>query len=171
MSQVIDTNVPVNANRALEPTPPDVLLGCIWACVDAIERVVKQGGLVLDQGDEIFDEYRENLCLSGQPGQGDKFMKWVHDHRWGFPDEDRVAITKTNDSYAEFPEHDGLKDVDLSDRKFIAVANAHPSKPSILQSTDSKWWGWKDALADAGITVEFLCENWIKQKYQEKMGK
>ena len=97
-------------------------------------------------------------------------MKWVHDHRWGFPDEDRVPITKTRDTYEEFPDHPGLENFDLSDRKFVAVANAHPAKPQSLEATDSKWWGWKDALAEAGITVIFLCEDWIKKKYKEKMG-
>ena len=46
---------------------------------------------------------------------------------------------------------------DKSDQKFIAVAHAHPDKPVILQSSDSKWWGWKDALSEVGIDVQFLC--------------
>ena len=97
-------------------------------------------------------------------------MKWVHDHRWG-PKCDRIEITKNNSSYNEFPDttkHPGLAHFDRSDRKFVAVANAHPDKPPILQATDSKWWGWKDALAEAGIKVHFLCECYIKTKYEEK---
>ncbi len=108
--------------------------------------------------------------MRGQPGVGDLFLKWVHDHRWSFPSEDRVAITKDGDSYKEFPDHPALVEFDRSDRKFVAVANAHPRKPPILEATDSKWWGWKDALEDAGIEVVFLCEDWIEKKYNEKMG-
>jgi hypothetical protein len=138
--------------------------------VEAVEHVVKNGGLVLDAGNEIFDEYRQQLSLKGQPGVGDRFMKWVHDHRWKFPTANRVTITKNGDSYDEFPVHDGLIHFDNADRKFIAVANAHHAKPSILQATDSKWWGWKDALAEAGITVRFVCPVYVEAKYREKVG-
>ncbi|MCP4749267.1 MAG: hypothetical protein GY866_00095, partial [Proteobacteria bacterium] len=72
--------------------------------------------------------------------------------------------------YDEFPEHDGLKNFDISDRKFVAVANAHPDKPPILEATDSNWWGWKDSLAEIGITVTFLCPAYAEGKYSEKMG-
>lgn len=168
---LVDTNVPKIANLALDPDSiPDDLTGCVVSCIKAIEHVVKKGGLVIDSGDEIFDEYRHELSMKGQPGVGDKFMKWVHDNRWGFPEVDRVTITKNGDSYDEFPDHDGLTDFDISDRKFIAVSNAHPDKPPILQAVDSKWWGWKDALAEAGITVNFLCPDYIKVKYAEKIG-
>lgn len=170
--RIVDTNVPATANLAIDPESiEDDKLACVLACVQAIVDVVNNGGLVLDAGDEIFDEYRANLRMAGQPGVGDRFMRWVHDHRWGFPEEDRVEITKSGDSYEEFPDHPGLADFDLSDRMFVAVANAHPAKPPILEATDSKWWGWKDALTEAGITVNFLCEDWIKKKYNEKMGK
>jgi hypothetical protein len=169
--RIVDTNVPATANLAVDPVSIDAdKLACVLACVEAIEDVVNRGGLVIDAGDEIFDEYRANLSMAGQPGVGDRFLKWVHDHRWGFPDQDRVMIAQDGNSYEEFPDHPGLADFDLSDRKFVAVANAHPDKPPILEATDSKWWGWKQALAEAGITVNFLCEGWIAQKHDEKMG-
>ncbi len=168
--RIVDTNVAINANRALDPTVLPEEIDCISACVEAIAAVTTKRGLVLDAGDEIYDEYRRNLSLSGSPGQGDRFMKWVHDHRWGLPNEDRVPITKVGDSYKEFPDHAGLENFDLSDRKFVAVANAHPTKPPILEATDSKWWGWKEPLVEVGITVIFLCEDWIQKKYNQKMG-
>jgi hypothetical protein len=152
----------------LDADTPDA---CILACVEAIEHVIKKRGLVLDSGDEIFDEYRRQLSMKGQPGVGDRFMKWVHDHRWSLPDSNRVTITKKEESYVEFPAHDGLENFDNSDRKFVAAANAHPEKPPILQATDSKWWGWKDFLAEAGITVHFLCPEYVETKYAEKIGK
>ena len=98
-------------------------------------------------------------------------MKWVHDNRWSLYASQRVSITKNGDSYDEFPIHAGLDDFDKSDRKFVAVANAHPDKPPILQATDCKWWEWKDALAESGITVYFLCPEYVEAKYAEKMGK
>jgi hypothetical protein len=97
-------------------------------------------------------------------------MKWVHDNRWKFPDKDRVKICKNGDSYCEFPNHPGLEDFDPSDRKFIAVSNAHSEKPPIMEATDSKWWGWRDALKEVGIEVRFVCPDYAKRKYREKMG-
>ncbi len=168
---LVDTNVPKTANLALAPDKvPHELTSCVLACVEAVEHVIKKRGLVIDAGDEIFDEYRQQLFMKGQPGVGDHFMKWVHDNRWSLPDSDRVTITKNGDSYDQFPDHESLAQFDSSDRKFIAVANAHQDKPPILQATDSKWWGWKDVLAEVGITVHFLCPDYAKAKYEEKMG-
>ncbi len=168
---VVDTNVPKTANLAVLPDSiPLELMGCVLACIEAVEHVVNRGGLVLDSTDEIFDEYRKHLSLRGQPGVGDQFMKWVHDNRWKFPDSDRVKISKKNNSYHEFPNHEGLTHFDNADRKFVAVANAHAEKPHILRATDSKWWGWKDALSEVGITVLFLCADYVQAKYEEKMG-
>jgi hypothetical protein len=168
---LVDTNVPKTANLALEPNKiPSELEQCVLACIEAVEHVVSIGKLVIDAGDEIYNEYRRQLSMSGQPGVGDFFMKWVHDHRYSFPETDRVEITKAGDSYNEFPQHDGLTDFDISDRKFIAVANFHIEKPPILQATDCKWWGWKEPLADVGVKVKFLCPNYVEDKYKEKMG-
>ena len=169
---LVDTNVPLMANRALALDKiPKEELACVLACVHAVEHVINNACLVTDDKNEIFDEYRKKLDMKGQPGVGDQFMKWVHDNRWGSRG-DRVTITKNDDSYNEFPnttEHPDLNGFDPSDRKFVAVANAHSEKPPILQATDSKWWGWQGALAEAEITVHFLCECYIKQKYKEKM--
>lgn len=168
---LVDTNVPKTANLALDPaTIPPELTGCVLACVEAVDHVVKMRCLVMDAGDEIFDEYRKQLSMRGQPGVGDRFMKWVHDNRWTLLDADRVTITKDGQSYVEFPDHHGLTQFDNADRKFIAVANAHPAKPPIIQATDSKWWGWKDALTEVGISVHFLCPDYVKAKHAEKMG-
>lgn len=169
---VVDTNVPKTANLAQAPDKiPLELIGCVLACIEAVEHVIQNRGLVIDNGDEIFDEYRQKLSMQGQPGVGDRFMKWVHDHRWGLPDSDRITITRNGDSYDQFPDHEGLDNFDLSDQKFVAVAYAHKEKPPILQATDSKWWGWKDALAKVAITVHFLCPEYVKTKYEKKMGR
>ncbi|MEO5367276.1 MAG: hypothetical protein H7831_13190 [Magnetococcus sp. WYHC-3] len=81
-----------------------------------------------------------------------------------------MTITKTGDSYKEFPAHDDLKGFDISDRKFVAVANAHPERPPIVQAGDSKWWGWNDALAEVGITVQFICPQYAETTFAKKMG-
>ncbi len=169
---LVDTNVPKTANLAIQPDPDsDVSYACVLACIEAVEHVIKKRCLIIDAGDEIFNEYRQQLSMKGQPGIGDRFMKWVHDYRWSLHDSQRVSITRSGESYDEFPIRDGLDNFDNSDRKFVAVSNAHADKPPILQATDSKWWGWKDALAEVGITVRFLCPEYVQAKYAEKMEK
>ncbi len=169
--RILDTNVPKTANLAIDPASvPDDLVDCVYACVELIQEVTEHGGLVIDAGDEIYNEYRDNLDMKGAPGVGDKFMKWVHSTRWTWPDQDRVSITRDGDSFLEFPDHDRLRDFDLSDRKFVAVANAHAGNPVICEATDSKWWGWKDALKEAGISVMFMCPDYISAKYTKKMA-
>lgn len=168
---VVDTNVPITANRTVTPAAiPNELVDCVSACVEIIEHIVNNGGLVIDEGNEIFDEYRRNLSSGGQPRPGDKFMKWVHDHRWNADKITQVPIVKNGNSYDEFPDHVGLRNFDPSDRKFVAVANAHSEKPPILQATDSKWLGWEKALAKVGITVDFLCRDYVQTKYAKKIG-
>lgn len=172
---VVDTNVPKTANLGIQPDPEsDVPDECVLECIEAVEHVIEKRALVIDNGDEIYDEYRRNLCMSGKSNNiGDKFMKWVQDYRYRLPDSHRIEITKNGNSYKEFPTHKGLTQFDPSDRKFVAVANAHPGrrKPPILQATDSKWWGWKDALAEVGIRVHFVCPKYAEAKYKKKMGR
>ena len=168
---LVDTNVPISANLATKPDQDsDVPDTCVLECIRQIQGITKNGGLVVDDAGEFFSEYISNLSLSGQPGVGDTFAKWVHDNQWNTSKVTRVTITKNGDSYDEFPDHDGLIQFDNSDRKFIAVANTHPAKPPVLQATDSKWWGWKDTLKEVGITVQFLCSDYVASKYQEKFG-
>jgi len=168
---VVDTNVPISANLAAQPDPTsDVPDTCVFECICQIQNITAKGGLVVDDAGEIFDEYINHLSLSGQPGVGDTFAKWVHDYQWNPAKVNRVFVAKTSETYDEFPKHDDLDTFDNSDRKFVAVSNAHPEKPPILQATDSKWWGWKDALAEVGIIVHFLCPDYARDKYEEKMG-
>ncbi len=57
---------------------------------------------------------------------------------------------------------------DPADRKFIAVANAHPEKPPVLESADSKWLGWEPRLNVCGIRIEFLCRKELEVIRQRK---
>lgn len=165
---LVDTNVAVVANGR-SPQADDKL---VENCIDAIVEITNQGGLVIDSDDRIFEEYRDNLSMTGQPGTGDAFMKWVHDHRWQVEFCERRDITCTDENnqlFQEFPTHHKLTDFDVDDRKFIAVANAGTPSP-ILQAVDFKWWGWKDALADVGLQVVFLDEIAAEAGYRKHMG-
>ena len=152
---VVDTNVLVTANRRA----PQAGTKCVLACISAL-RQVREGLVLLDGGDRIGREYRRNASLSGQPGTGDAFCKWVWDHQ-AKPDHCRmVRITpkpEDPDDFEEFPNDPGLRDFDRSDRKWVAVALASDLAPRILNATDTDWWHHREALGRCGVHVVFLC--------------
>ncbi len=171
MRCVVDTNVATTANGANPGAPPT----CVAASAKALQAVMTKGHVFVDHGggsSKIVGEYRRNLCARGQPGPGDAFLRWLLTHEWSDQRVTRVAITpKTSDpeDYDELPAPRGGTVYDRSDRKFLAVAAAHAERPPILQSFDSKWWGWRGALEDIGVVVHFLCPEAIEAKFNEKM--
>lgn len=152
--QVVDTNVLVVANGRNGGS-----YACARNCARALLDIKHFGVIVIDDGDLILSEYRTHCSLSGQPGLGDSFIRWIHDNCGRGELVHMVALTRREGGgdFAEFPEHPELAEFDPADKKFVAVANAHQDKPPILQASDSKWWDWKDPLMSSGITVEFLC--------------
>jgi len=130
------------------------------------------GHTFIDDGGRIVAEYRSNLRAKGEPGPGDAFLKWILTHEWGEDRVTRVPITpkvEDEDDFHECPSAPRGVSFDRSDRKFLAVAAAHAERPPVLQSFDSKWWGWREALATAGISIHFLCEDEIAEKFGKKM--
>ncbi len=165
---VVDTNVAVVANRTGGES-----YGCASACSQALLKIRSSGVLVLDEGRRILSEYFRICAPFAKPGMGNAFVKWAHDNQGKYDLVQTVAITPLADdptNFAEFPTHDDLAEFDPSDRKFVAVATAHPENPSILQATDSKWWGCRTALFECGIVVKFLCPAEIKKVYERKFG-
>ena len=162
MTVIVDTNVPKIANGFSEQASED----CVEICVERLEQITTgEMKLALDDQRRIIDEYRRQLNPSGQPGFGDAFLKWV-EINWTNPEQcDLVSITlvagpKIN--FEEFPDDPALADFDDDDRKFIAVACAHPQKPPILQAVDGKWRDFRDALHQNGVRVKYLCEDEIQ---------
>ena len=166
---VVDTNVATTANGMNDGASP----GCVAASARALQQVTRAGHVYVDDGGEVVREYCRNLKRSGEPGPGDSFLKWLLQHEWGGQRVTRVRITAKehdSDDFEELPTPDDGTVYDRSDRKFLAVAAAHQGRPHILQSFDSKWWGWRASLAKCGVTIHFLCEAEIKAKHAEKMG-
>lgn len=154
MLVVLDTNVAVVANGKSEQASP----GCVLACVERLDEITDQGTLVLDDQWRIIKEYLHNLNAVGQPGVGDAFLLWVLRHQANPERCVLVPITPIDEhNFAEFPTSPALAAFDPSDRKFVAVARAHPDHPPILEAMDSKWWNFKDALRANEVTVIFLC--------------
>jgi hypothetical protein len=161
MKSVVDTNVPVVANGRSKQASPE----CVKACAVRLGELAQKGRLVLDDKWLILKEYMVNLRSSGQPGVGDAFLNWVLTNRCNPRLCEQIAITPKNSAktdFEEFPADPALKDFDPTDRKFVAVAVAHPDRPPILQAVDTKWWEMKEPLLEAGVTVDFLCEEDIR---------
>ena len=166
--QIVDTNVPLVANNQA-----DVSVDCVLECVRCLKEIMENSGIVLDNQWRILREYMHQLSSTGEPGVGDAFLKWVLTNQANPERCALVEITPKPDDeldFVEFPNHPGLQNFDRSDRKFVAVSAVHPLHPPIVQAADSKWWGWKNALAECGIEVTFLCSDEIAEKYAKKMG-
>jgi hypothetical protein len=153
---VVDTNVPVVANGRSKQTDPD----CVIACVGALTEVRDSGIIVLDDAMLILDEYRRRLNMSGQPGVGDLFMKWVWSVQAVVEHCRQVHITPRQNepgNFEEFPDDPELARFDYSDRKFVAVARASGDDPVVLNAVDPDWAEHYEALSRHGIKIRFLC--------------
>ena len=159
MTVIVDTNVALVANGKMKKASGY----CEVSCIDKLLEIT--GGklkLALDDQRRIIDEYRNKLSPDGQPGIGDAFLKWVEMNWTNEEHCDRVSISPIESSeteFEQFPADAALENFDPDDRKFVAVAFAHPEKPPILQAVDTQWWDFRDALRRNGVTVEFVCED------------
>lgn len=167
---VVDTNVATTANAINPGAPQD----CVAKSARALLEVMKAGHVFIDDAGLIVGEYRSNLNAKGQPGPGDVFLKWLLTHEWGNEKVTRVTTTPKEEDPEDFEELPAAPEgtlYDRSDRKFLAVAAAHEEHPPILQSFDSKWWGWQSSLSEHQIKIHFLCKEEIARMHGKKMGR
>jgi hypothetical protein len=155
---VVDTNVLVVTNE--DSTQANE--ACVLRCREWLENIRAQHQLILDRTNFILLEYKGMLGLAGKPGFGRSFFKWIFDHRFYPQHCEFVSITLRADreddkDFEEFPVDPELVNFDRSDRKFVAVALAHPDKPPILNAVDTDWWLYHHALVRHGVRIEFLC--------------
>jgi hypothetical protein len=154
---VVDTNVLVVANGRSPQAGPS----CVQASTQALLDLQRTGRIVLDAGWRILREYMEQgLSRSGQPGMADAFFKWVFQNQANSEVCETVEIHARKGSetdFEEFPDSPALAGFDPSDRKFVAVARASPSRPQVMNAVDSDWWDFREPLHRNGIDVLFLC--------------
>lgn len=162
---VIDTNVLLIANGS----HAGVTQKCRETCVRHLLQRQRVGVVVIDDARRILEEYCHKTRPNQPKGAGDAFLKWLLQNQANGKRVHRVTIHQTSvDRFIEFPD-DALQDrFDPSDRKFVAVANAHPDKPAVWQAGDSKWLGWWQDLARLGIRVAFLCPDDLREVYARK---
>ena len=162
---VIDTNVLLVASRRHCGVSDE----CILACVQRLEMVRQRERLVIDDAHRILGEYQSKLDANRGKGVGEAFLKWVLQNKANPRRVMLVALTeRASDDFAEFPDTELADVFDPPDRKFVAVAHAHPNKPPVLQATDSKWLHWREQLARYGVQIEFLCRHDIRRFYANK---
>lgn len=155
-SVVVDTNVGLVANGKAEQASPE----CVLTCIDRFERIREKEKVLLDDGMYILHEYMSNLSMSGQPGMGDAFMKWVWENQANPGHCLQIHITPKepgSDDFEEFPNDPDLRDFDMSDRKFVAVSIASGLNPPVLNASDKDWWEYRKPLERNGVQIDFLC--------------
>jgi len=155
---VIDTNVLLIADGIAA----QMSNACRLECLEKLAQIKLEQCVVLDNAWIILGEYHNKLSPNRSPAPGSAFLKWLLQVLTVSRHVSQVTITPrdhpANTMFEEFPDDSSLEnDFDPADRKFVAVANAHPEKPPILEAADSKWLGWESRLAAHGIRLEVLC--------------
>lgn len=162
---IVDTNILLIANQQHRDVSPE----CVLACIEHLQYLQAHGVIVIDDGYRILDEYRHKTRLNPPRNVGDVFLKWLLRNTGNPRRVEQVRITETADNgFVEFPDAALQARFDPSDRKFAAVANAHPDKPPIWQAADCKWLDWWPALHRHGVRVEFLCPDDACRFYHHK---
>lgn len=165
MKAVIDTNVLLVANGDHADVSPD----CVAECVRRLQAMRVSGVAVIDDGFRILGEYLNKTRVNPPKGVGDVFLKWLLREVNNAARVEQVTITETaGDCFAEFPDAALHSAFDAPDRKFAAVAHAHPDKPPVWQAADCKWLDWWQPLHAHGVDVAFLCERDACRFYARK---
>lgn len=153
MMVVVDTNVTIAANGQNTHAG----LSCQYACVDFLEKIVSNNSrtkIALDECGLILAEYKLHLSHSGQPGVGDMFFKYLHDHMYRKQKVKLFQINPIEDEacgFAELP----INDLDKSDRKFLAVAVIAHAR--IVNALDTDWHLQSEIIKRLNVTVTQLC--------------
>jgi hypothetical protein len=153
---VVDANAAVVASGRT----PQADLGCVEACVNALAGITQTGMVVLDDEGLILSEYMDNLSISGQPGVGDAFMKWLWENQAVTARCEQVHLAHRDDdrdAFAAFPSDPRLGSFHRDDRKYVAAALTSQHSPTVLNAVDTDWWTHRAALSDNGISLRFLC--------------
>lgn len=167
---VLDTNVLLVANGGDPAWKPIAA-----ECADRLQRAMELERICVDQLFLILGEYSHKLPSRGRSGFGDMFFLWLMKNKKNPKLCEMVTVTPIDDSNEHFEEFPDFEEtvaakIDRSDRKFIAVANAHKGKPPIVEATDSKWIGWESHLTGAGLSVEYINREFLLRLYTKKMG-
>ena len=154
---VIDANVWAMADRMITEGLPIEEEDCIKACRDWLEQFVDgDDRLVVDWGYAIISECRRNISEDGFAVQ---FLNRLES-------ESRIRFTGVvvdfdRDRHAILPED--LTIGDPADRKYVAAAMQCDPFATIFNATDTDWSNEREMLAEFGIPVVELCDDYIEK--------
>ncbi|MBI5059989.1 hypothetical protein HZB60_09465 [candidate division KSB1 bacterium] len=156
----VDTNVPMVANCL----SPQASVDCVNRCLDVIERLDADTlQILLDTNWLIIGEYQDNLNSNGQPGIGDRFLRWVLTNHRNPQRCKLVLLTQIGPPrlFDEFPGDPALAQFDSSDRKFVATTRSYrietgESAP-VYVAVDTDWWVYEQPLSRHDVRVVFVC--------------
>lgn len=153
MNVVVETNVPIAANGR----ETHASLACQYTCTEFLEKLASpksNTSIILDEQGMILDEYRHYLNYKGQPGVGDMFFKYLHDHMYLDKKVKLVPISPITDETRGFSELP-VNPIDKSDRKFLAVAIV--ANANIINAMDTDWHEKAVFVDLMKIKVQQLC--------------
>jgi len=132
---------------------------CVQQCVELVAQLESGVPLAIDTGDRILLEYLGRLNTSGRSGPAATLAIRLWRTRLGAREHlhavDVTPIGDYGEGFEEVPE--ALRDFDLDDLKFIAVAVAEECKPEIYLGLDGEWWDRRRDFVEAGVDLQFLC--------------
>ena len=161
---VVDTNVPIVANGRADPDDGrNPSISCRIATITFLQKILKEGKVLIDLAGEIQREYHRHLNPRGEPGVGDRFYQAILNSSPMLVE--RIDLPKRPDGeYVDFPQSLIDANFDPSDRKFAALAKRE--NVPIFNATDSDWLNHASTLASEQIQVHHLCgcqmENWFE---------
>ncbi len=161
---VLDTNVLVVANE--RENPKERSQACVEACQDALMEIRNPDSpvpVLLDSQGLIWEEYSRYCTYKGQPGLGDAFFLWLFERQGDLRYCKKIDLRNHPErTFEQFPADEALEGFDRSDRKFVAVALGYEEKALIYNAVDSDWWQYRQALAQHGVAIDFLCEEELR---------
>ena len=163
---IVDTNVVLVANGQ----HPDVSPACVASCALRLQAIMRFVKLALHDCFLILLEYHNKTTPKKGNRPGDAFVRWALQNNANAARVECIPVVEhPTRGFDSFPDDTHLATFDPPDRKFVAVACAHPDTPPILQAADSKWLAWDTALTTHGVRVDFLCPDDIA-RFQANKG-
>ena len=134
----------------------------MMACIRRLGTARIEDRILLDRAGLVVSEYRSYASLSGGPGPGDLFMKWLWDNRANpvrCLEIELSALAGDPEDFEEFPTSLRTAGFDRDDRKFVALALACNPNAPILNAVDTDYADAYPLLQSEGVDVEFLCDH------------
>jgi len=169
---VVDTNVLIAASAAdptqpkdIDATPADPKLRMrVWQWLSDFQA--SSSRMVLDEDGCIYNEYNNKLGFND-------FGIQVVIHKWSTAAVDSAKVKYDKDGHAVLEEELSGVIHDNADKKMVAAALDAISRYGecwIAFAGDTDWHDWEVALAENGVFLEAIIEDWSRQKHAEKQA-